>query len=149
MTDAWLVAELLVEAEGLDTAEERIKSEFDDHQPNPNTDPEGSDNPVISNYRDGSALTEQGQLTDDELDDDTIAFQVDDESANITTNFSEIDTGDYTLNFEVADTDASASDSISVIEEDDADAADADADDTDDDDDDDGDTGDAMGAMFG
>ena len=32
MTDAWLVAELLVEAEGLDTAEERIKSEFDDHE---------------------------------------------------------------------------------------------------------------------
>ena len=31
MIDDWLVAELLVEAEGLDTAEERIKSEFDEH----------------------------------------------------------------------------------------------------------------------
>ena len=102
-------------------------SEFNDHEPAPPQTEIGSaadtGSAAISNYRDGSSLSSQSSLTSDsQLDDDTIAFQVDNENANVTLNFSEVDTGDYTLNFEVADTDASASDSISVVEDDDADA---------------------------
>ncbi|WP_246983444.1 DUF7282 domain-containing protein [Halorientalis marina] len=124
-----------VTADGLDGDElenlfaAEIDTDGDDigeHSPESNSDGIGVDDSSIARY-DGAAFTSTAELqltgnSSPNIDDDTIAFRTQKENANISLNFSEVETGDYTLNFEVADTDASASDSISNTEEEDVNA---------------------------
>jgi PGF-CTERM protein len=63
-----------------------------------------------------------GSATDVYESDDGVVLRVRKQNANITANFSGVDTGDYTFEFDVNDTDASASDSVSNTEAADIDA---------------------------
>jgi len=101
--------DLLVTADGLD--DDAINTTFTDEvDPNIGTSGETGD---ISNLYDASDGTNYGE---------GVVMEGVSSDANISANFSQVDTGDYEFNFEVVDTGASDDSSVSVVEPDDINA---------------------------